>query len=451
MSTPSLPAAPLLSAYWLNSETTNTYPCPTLRNVLCYTRHDGSPQIGVVYLVGASFAGSPESFQPPYLDFSTSLRNALENGDVGLLRNAGIRVLLCVQGSTGMGWGSLSDAQSQAFASWIQAEVVQKYGLDGIDIDDEFSDAPRTSQQLVNTVAWLRHALPDALITKALWQDEADFGVAASTSPLAGQKLAALLSFGSTMGYGYDAGRMETAAASYVQLGMTNGQLCIGVQPGPASLDWMTSLDTTSAVAGYVQKNGLLGMMMWSFSQDIGEFTSDPQYGTPYPSPDDHLWQKTIVEAWGGSSDWVVDSAGIRTIYYPEGSFDRSSSNVQVLLTADLQTRSGSWNPGVTVDITGFDNADLANADGAFAKSEVMLSPGDMQSIGAAIKANGQGDFVPVGSWYRTARNVTVTLSAVCQPVSGSPVPSTLDLTRQSWASTIVENTDGVLTLRPLS
>ncbi len=452
----SLPAAPLLSAYWLNSEVTNTYPCPTLRNILCYTRADGSPQIGVVYLVGASFAGSPESFQPPYLNFSTSLRNALENGDVGLLRNAGIRVLLCIQGSTGMGWGSLSDAQSQAFATWIRTEVIQEYGLDGIDIDDEFSDAPRTSQQLVNTVAWLRNALPDALITKALWQDtpdsgSADFTTAASTSPLAGQTLGALLSFGSTMGYGYDAGTMESVVASYVPLEMSLDRLCIGVQPGPASGTWMTSLDTTSTVAAYVQQNGLLGMMMWSFSQDIGEFTNDPQYGTPYPSPNDHLWQKTIIEAWGGPADWVVNTAGIRTIYYPEGSFDRSSANVAVSLTADLQRGDGSWTTGVTIDITGFDNADLSNEDGAFVKSEVMLSEDEMASIRQAIEGDGLGDFVPVGSYYKTARNVSVALSALCMPVFGVPIPSTLDLTRQSWASTIVENTDGVLTLRPLS
>jgi hypothetical protein len=456
MAPTSLPPAPLLSAYWLNSELTNTYPAPTPRNVLCYTRHDGSPQIGVVYLVGASFAGSPGSFQAPYLSFAPSLRNVLENGDVGLLRNAGVRVLLCIQGSSGMGWGSLSDAQSQAFAAWLQTDVIQKYGLDGFDIDDEFSDdVPRSSQQLVNTVAWLRSTLPGSLITKALWNDtpgrgSADFTTAASSSPLAGKTLAGLLSFGSTMDYGDSAQGMESFASAYVELGMTYDRLCIGVQPGPQDQGWMTSLDTTSSVASWVKQNGALGMMMWSFSQDIAEFTTSPQYSVPYPSADDHLWQKTIIENWGGAADWVVNTAGIRTIYFPEGSFSWTSTGIQVLLTVDLQNRAGGWVAGVTVDITGFDNADLVNSNGAFVKSEVMLSPDDMQSIRGKVTAAGLGDFVPVGSYFLTARNVGVKLVAQCRNNAGVAVNSSLDLTRAIYAQTIVENIDGVLTVRPV-
>jgi len=458
MNTPLLPTSPLLAVYWLTSETTDTYPAPSLRNILCYTNADGSPQIGVVYLTGANFTGSPDNFQAPYLSFEPSLQNALSNGDVGLLQQAGIRVLLCVQGggssgSNSMGWGCMTDAQSQAFATWIQTNVIAAYGLDGIDIDDEFYTAPRTSQQLVNTVAWLRNALPNSLITKALWNDTTasgsqDFTTAATTSPLAGTSttLAGLLSFGSTMGYGWSAQQMQQAAASYVQVGMSYDKLCLGVQPGPSQLNWMTSLDTTSTLATWVQQNSLLGMMMWSFSQDIAEFTTYPQYSVPYISTDDHQWQQKIIETWGGASDWVVDTANLKGIYYPEGSFCFNSSNIQLILTAELQNSKGKW-VSATLDILNFDNANIDNSNGTFVKTETMLSPTDMTNIKTAITTAGLGDFVPVGSYFQTAKNIRVTLVAMCSPNSGKPVQSSLTLTTSSYATTNIANINGVLTL----
>jgi hypothetical protein len=456
MNESTLPAAPLLSAYWLNSELTNTFPCPTLRNIPCYTKANGSAQIGVVYLVGAAFLGSPSDFTAPYLTFAPSLLNMLENGNVGLLQSAGIKVLLSIQGSNSngntMGWSTLTATQSQAFASWLQTDVVEKYGLDGVDIDDEYSGAPPSAQQLVNTVAWIRNALPNSLITKALWGDttNGDFTTAANSSPLSGQKLASLLSFGSTMGYGSDVEPMQAAVESYTSLGMPYSKLCVGIQAGPQGGS-MTSLETTQTLAAWVTQKGLLGMMMWSYSQDISEFTTAPQYTVPYMSPTDHLWQQTIITTWGSSADWVVDSASLKGIYFPEGDFYLNSRNIQLILTAELQQDDGTWTGPLKIDILGFDNANLASNDGSFAKSETMLSSTEMTSIKTGITKHGLGDFVPVGSYYKSARNITVTLAAQCQTTAQQWTNSTLDLSKATYATTNVKNINGVLTLTPVT
>ncbi len=60
-----LPDKNVIVAYWLNAELTNTFACPPLRDVACFTQQkDGSPQINVINLFGASFACGAENFTP---------------------------------------------------------------------------------------------------------------------------------------------------------------------------------------------------------------------------------------------------------------------------------------------------------------------------------------------------------------------------------------------------
>lgn len=96
MRTTTLPTQNMIVAYWLNSELTNTFACPPLRDVLAFTRQDGSSLVNVVNLVGASFCCGPDNFRPPYVFFEPSLLNTLENGDIKLLQQAGVKVVLTI-------------------------------------------------------------------------------------------------------------------------------------------------------------------------------------------------------------------------------------------------------------------------------------------------------------------------------------------------------------------
>jgi hypothetical protein len=55
----------------------------------------------------------------------------------------------------------------------------------------------------------------------------------------------------------------------------------------------------------------ILGMMLFTFSQDIQQFTFGPQNdpGHMYPNPADHQWQQAIVEGMWGTENWVVKTA----------------------------------------------------------------------------------------------------------------------------------------------
>jgi len=60
--------------------------------------------------------------------------------------------------------------------------------------------------------------------------------------------------------------------------------------------------------------------------------------------------------------------------------------------------------------------------------------------------------YVPLDnySYQKTAQNIKVTLSALCQKTNGKWLESTLDITKLGWESH-VENIDGVLTVQSVS
>lgn len=296
MSASLLPSSRVLVAYWLNCELTTGggFACPPLADVATLRRADGSPQASVVPLFAASFAGTTDDFAAPYFTLPASVQAALTDGSVARLQAAGIRVTLSVLGNgapDGMGWSCIPTDGAAAFAEWVATEVVGRYGLDGIDVDDEFAGCTAGSPaQLVAAVAALRTAMPDKIISKALWNDQDAFR---------GTALGELLTYGATMAYGWDASQMKSMVEDYVELGLPAAKICIGVQAGPEQAGWMTSIGTTQALTRWSAANGLLGMMLYSYSQDIAQFTAWPQKTQPYPSPDDHQWQAAILQAWG--------------------------------------------------------------------------------------------------------------------------------------------------------
>ncbi len=88
------------------------------------------------------------------------------------LQQKGIKVLLGLLGDhTGVGFANLTPAMINSFAQQV-ADCVNTYGLDGVDLDDEYAEygkisgLPSQSGTIMgNLIAKLRELMPDKLIT----------------------------------------------------------------------------------------------------------------------------------------------------------------------------------------------------------------------------------------------------------------------------------------------
>lgn len=284
-----------LFVYWLptvgiGAGTTEDFVHVPLSDILDYRRADSSLQVDVVNLMGCTFndsTGYPLTFDP-------ILRTALTDGSVAALQAAGIKVLLTIQGSgDNFGWGSFDDSQLAGFVDYLNDAVLGSggYGLDGIDIDNEW---PAVDTNLINTVKAMRSGMAaDKAISKALWNDGSQI-----------PDLAPLLTWGGIMYYGDDAPSLEMWFNQYVSLGMSASQLTIGVNAGPvAQGGGFTSIGTAETLAQWQPSatENKLGMMLWTFSQDIQQFTAEPQNQPDlmWRNPDDHSWQQAMIQYMG--------------------------------------------------------------------------------------------------------------------------------------------------------
>jgi hypothetical protein len=297
-----LPSENALAAYWLTSVGIGpAYPPPPvlpgkqtvvvpLTDVLNYTRPDGTPQISVINLNAATFTSS-DTFEQPYLNFDSGLMEVLTNGNVQALQQAGIAVVLTIVGGNGpYGWSSVPADQVQDFVNYLN-ELLSVYGLNGIDIDDEYSGTGDTLPQVAQAMA--ATFAPGTIISKALFSD-------LDVIP----QIKDYLTYGGIMYYGNSAADLEYWYAQYVNAGMTNSQLMIGVNAGPVAQGGsFTSIATTEQLTVWQPQGGVkMGMMVWSFSQDIQQFTADPQnqVSLAFPNAGDHEWQTSIINTMYG-------------------------------------------------------------------------------------------------------------------------------------------------------
>jgi hypothetical protein len=318
-----LPSQRLLASYWIpqvgigpQGQMDNVV--VPLTDVLRYKLANGQPQTNAVFLASASFISSsaPYVLIPHAIEQQMTLQPGQSHTNVQLLQAAGIRVLLTLVGSDGYGWDGISNPAD--FAQWVQTSIIEKYGIDGIDIDNEFSNLPADPQRFMNTIGTLRSVLTKSLITKALWDDYEYFRTpVAQGIPNAGAYLAQLLDFGSSMAYGYgfedqisSIQRYHDVVVNGTNVGMRWNQLAIGVQAGPDS-GWMTPVDVVHQLAVWCVAPPalsvktippILGMMLFTFSQDIQQFTYAPQNSPSkmFPNADDHEWQRSIIAGFLG-------------------------------------------------------------------------------------------------------------------------------------------------------
>lgn len=234
---------------------------------------DGSPAIKFVCIFAGNYAASTLPFlrannnQPPTdQPFNPNIQNVLDSTAISFLQSQSIKVLLTIlNGHTSVGWSQFTNQQdAQAFADYL-AGIVNQYGLDGIDIDDEYSTGTPQSNSLVMVTSLLRKAMPGKLITKALWSDLQYFGV-----PWNGRTLEQNLDYGWQMSYGLQA---QIALPPYVSAGMAAANVSKGY--------W--SNQTPPSVSGdvaWIKANGFGGVMIFGFESQanvdlMGDLVND--------------------------------------------------------------------------------------------------------------------------------------------------------------------------------
>lgn len=263
-----------------------------VRDIALYTLANGQPAINVVCLFAANYASS----ELPYLrannnnpattsPFNTNIQQALTDGSVQYLQQHGLKVLLTVtNGWSPVGWSEFtSETDAMNFAQYLKDEVVDRYGLDGIDIDDEYSSGTANDTSLSMVTTLMKQIMPGKMITKALWMDHEYF-----QSNWNGNSLAANLTYGWEMGYG---GQPQQRLEPYTRFGPSNS-----LAPGQLSLGFWANQQsaTPEADVQWLLSNGYAGAMMFAFEEQsnidlMGELVNDwygPGNWNPPPNPE---------------------------------------------------------------------------------------------------------------------------------------------------------------------
>jgi len=224
----------------------------SFKNPGCYTYGSPAKQLfsfAVIFAANINYTNGQ-----PTLYFNPQVQSTLNSGNVAYLKSLGIKVLLDVLGNhQNAGWGCFTTyAGADAFAVQC-ANAVTQYGLDGIDIDDEYSTCTTNTSSLVLAVSALRSRLGTTkYITKALFSDIQYFSAVYN-----GKKAGDILDYGWEMTYGSTnySGRLQP----YVNAGMAKTKLNIGVD--------VNGSDQTTA-SQFVKNNGYAGVMVYNVANN---------------------------------------------------------------------------------------------------------------------------------------------------------------------------------------
>ncbi|MCV9930324.1 glycosyl hydrolase family 18 protein [Flavobacterium sp. LS1R49] len=230
----------------------------------CYTMADGSAAVDVVCIFAAninnmpfpagSFQLAPNTKVPngyPYVVGSQGYVN-LTAATIQKLQNKGITVLLTLLNNHDYsGWSEFPDAATATNFAQQLKEVVNRLGLDGIDIDDEYSkstDPNPSSLVMVTTI--MKELMPDIIISKALFDDAQYF-----TPTYKNRTLVDNLTYGWEMSYGVPP---EYILPTYYGLGMAKDTLVCGFSSGHPS-------SSPSNDVSWLKENGYEGIMVYAF------------------------------------------------------------------------------------------------------------------------------------------------------------------------------------------
>ena len=152
---------------------------PIAANILAYIRFNKEnftftyKTIGNIVNLRPSTVGYDQLTGRCLFSLSPDLRYVLENSAryIRPIQNMGRKVCVCIQGGgKGLGFCNMTDTHIADFSAQVK-EVVELYGLDGINLRDEGSGYGKEGMPPMNTTSYpkliksLREAMPDKLLT----------------------------------------------------------------------------------------------------------------------------------------------------------------------------------------------------------------------------------------------------------------------------------------------
>jgi Glycosyl hydrolases family 18 len=216
--------------------------------------------VGIVALAFAVTSPGPDG-DTISLDFLTSQHPAEEiRAGVKALQARGVKVVMSINGKPNWaghagGWENLDPA---AFAANVKAIVVDQWGLDGVDLDNE-AGAVTPGENFVQVVKALRQALgPDALLTLPVFMGPRRDGYLSQVRDE--------ISFVSTMGYwsGFDIQIMRFN--KYAAL-VGPEKVAIGVADAATPTSQNTRFSIVSRLAAWNPEGAhKAGMMLWNLN-----------------------------------------------------------------------------------------------------------------------------------------------------------------------------------------
>jgi chitinase len=223
--------------------------------------------VGIVALAFAVTSPGPDG-DTISLDFLTSQHSAEEiRAGVKALQARGVKVVMSINGKPNWaghagGWDNLDPL---AFAANVKAIVVDQWGLDGVDLDNEAASVI-PGDNFVQVVKALRHVLgPDALLTLPVY-------LGAKRDAYLSQ-VREEISFVSTMGYwsGFDIQLMQFN--KYAAL-VGPEKVAIGVAEA-ANSGQNTAFSIVARLAAWNPESARkAGMMLWDLNQPLPETTA---------------------------------------------------------------------------------------------------------------------------------------------------------------------------------
>ncbi len=196
----------------------------------CFTLADGDAAVDAVSIFGGNYCTNEipclraQNNDPPTTKpFNDNIQAILDDGSVKYLQDKGIVVLLTIlNGHSQVGWSEFTDqTTAQNFVNYLQQYVITPYGLDGIDIDDEWSDGTANDTSLIMVSTLFKQTMPGTLLTKALWNDQEYF-----QTNWQGNTLAGALDYGWEMSY--YGGDGNDRLTFYAENGMSKTSLVLG-------------------------------------------------------------------------------------------------------------------------------------------------------------------------------------------------------------------------------
>ncbi|ATQ76134.1 hypothetical protein CR152_17530 [Massilia violaceinigra] len=266
--TPSPGSAPQADAYTktgMSIAYVNHLSPENLLKVLCYVDTDGNAAVDVVCIFAANLnatlppdytALAPRITPPPggtYACANERTLNTLNSGAIATLQLRGITVLLTFLGNNdAAGWSNFPTAELAGNFVDQLAHVVSTYGLDGIDIDDEYSDRPPSPvMPLVTVTSMIKKAMPDKILSKALFQDLDAFQPVYNN-----MTLGETLTYGWEMSYGGDP---ASRLSPYTEF-MKPATLALGFE-APSGLPVARTVE-------WLKEGGYAGAMVYAFEMD---------------------------------------------------------------------------------------------------------------------------------------------------------------------------------------